>query len=224
MTDGLWIVTGASRGIGQAIARELADPSRPLLLTATEAGHVEALCDELRAGGCPAEGLALDLSKPEHVAGLEVALATAHVAGVVNNAGVLDRGNLDEITDAQIAHTLAVNVAGVIQVTREALRHMRPGSRIINVGSISGTLGTAGASLYNASKWAVTGLTKSWAAELKDRDIFVAEVRPGSVDTDMLKQTPFEPVVEPGEVARLVRYLAVEAPITMTGTAVDIFG
>ena len=92
------------------------------------------------------------------------------------------------------------------------------------MGSISGTLGTPNASLYNASKWALTGLTQSWAAELKPQGIFVAEVRPGSTDTDMLKQTSFPPQVKAEEVAEVLRFLAVDAPMSATGTSVDIFG
>jgi 3-oxoacyl-[acyl-carrier protein] reductase len=222
--SGLWIVTGASRGIGKAIARALADPARPLLLTATKKANVEPLCLELQAGGCPAEPLELDLARPEQLARLEAALVDADVAGLVNNAGLLERGDLEALTDPQIERALNVNLAGVIKVTREALRHMRTGARIVNLGSISGTLGTPGASLYNATKWAITGLTKSWAEELKPRGIFVAEVRPGSVDTDILRQTPFKPLMQPADVAAVVRYLALEAPMAMTGSAVDAFG
>jgi 3-oxoacyl-[acyl-carrier protein] reductase len=224
MKGDLWIVTGASRGIGLAIARALADPDRPLLLTATKQQNVEAICDELLAGGCPAEPLGLDLSRPAELAKLETALVEWDVAGLVNNAGVLERAPIEQMRDEQIERLLAVNVAGVAKVTREALRHMRDGGRIINIGSISGTLGTPEASLYNATKWAVTGLTKSWAEELRPRGIFVGEVRPGSVQTDMLAQTPFPPQVQPEQVAEVVRYLALEAPMAATGTSVDIFG
>lgn len=218
MSDGLWIVTGASRGIGRAIALALRD--QRLLLTATRQAHLEPVLRELPG----ASGLELELSVPGSVALLERALARERVAGLVNNAGVLDRGNLEALTDAQIEHSLSVNIAGAMKVTRAALARMDQGARIINLGSISGTLGTPGASLYNATKWAMTGLTKSWAEELKPRGIFVAEVRPGSVDTDMLKQTPFPPVMKPEDVARVVRYLAFDAPFAMTGSAVDVFG
>jgi NAD(P)-dependent dehydrogenase (short-subunit alcohol dehydrogenase family) len=224
MSESVWIITGASRGIGRAVARALAAKGRPLLLTATKLAHLEPVCAELAAEGFPVQPLELDLTRPEAIAQLEHALESREVAGLVNNAGVLERGKIDAITDAQIERTMSVNVTGLIKVTREAVRHMRPGARIINVGSISGTLGTPEASLYNATKWALTGLTKSWAEELREKDIFVGEVRPGSVDTDMLKQTPFEPKVEPGEVARVVQFLALEAPMSMTGAALDIFG
>ncbi|MBS2027160.1 MAG: SDR family oxidoreductase [Deltaproteobacteria bacterium] len=223
MSEGWWLVTGASRGIGRAVALALAEPSRPLLLTATRIEHVEPLCAELVARGMRAEPLAMDLTRLES-GRLQAALEGKPLAGLVNNAGVLERGNLSDVTDAQLERIVAVNFSGVVKVTREALRGMRPGARIINIGSISGTLGTPGASLYNATKWAMTGLTKSWAEELKPRGIFVAEVRPGSVDTDMLKQTPFEPQMQPEDVAKVVRYLALEAPGAMTGAAVDVFG
>jgi len=224
MRGDLWIVTGASRGIGLAVARALAHADRPLLLTATRKEHVEPICDELRAGGLQAEPLGLDLTRPSELAKLETALVEWDVAGLVNNAAVLERASLEQMRDEQIERLLAVNLAGVVKVTREALRHMKEGARIINMGSISGTLGTPEASLYNATKWAMTGLTKSWAEELRPRGIFVGELRPGSVQTDMLAQTPFAPKMQPTEVAEAVRYLALEAPMAMTGAAVDLFG
>jgi 3-oxoacyl-[acyl-carrier protein] reductase len=220
----LWIITGASRGIGRAIAEALASPGRSLLLTATRATNLEPVLHALAKHGIPLASCALDLTRPEALDSLEQAIAGREVAGLVNNAGVLEQGELAALTDAQIDRALAVNVSGLMKVTRLALRTMKPGARILNVGSISGTLGTPGASLYNATKWAVTGLTKSWAEELRPRGIFVGEVRPGSVETDMLRQTRFPAQMQPGDVATLIRFLAHEAPMAMTGSAVDCFG
>ena len=92
------------------------------------------------------------------------------------------------------------------------------------VGSISGTLGTADAAAYNASKWGLTGLIKSLAEEGRDRGIFCAAVLPSGVDTDMLKKTPFAPRLQPHDVARVVKFLCTEAPFAMTGSAVEVFG
>jgi short-subunit dehydrogenase len=220
----LWIVTGASRGIGRAVAEALAARERTLLLTATHARNLQPVVQALVSGEAPIETCALDLTRSEPLHELEQAIAGREVAGLVNNAGVLEQGELASLTDAQIDRALAVNVSGLIKVTRLALRTMKPGARILNVGSISGTLGTPGASLYNATKWAVTGLTRSWAEELRPRGIFVGEVRPGSVDTDMLRQTRFPAQMPPRDVATVLRFLALEAPMAMTGSAVDCFG
>ena len=220
----LWIVTGASRGIGRAIAEALAGQGRTLLLTATHARNLQPVVQALASRGGAIETCTLELTRTEALGPLEQAIAGREVAGLVNNAGILEQGELAALTDAQIDRALAVNVSGLMKVTRLALRTMKPGARILNVGSISGTLGTPGASLYNATKWAVTGLTRSWAEELRPRGIFVGEVRPGSVDTDMLRQTRFPAQMQPGDVASVIRFLALQAPMAMTGSAVDCFG
>jgi len=144
---------------------------------------------------------------------------------VVLNAGVLERGPVEEFTDEQFDRVLGVNLRGAFLCARAAWKGLaRTRGRLIAMGSISGTLGTAEAAAYNASKWGLTGLVKSLAEEGRDASIFCAVVLPGSVDTDMLKKTPFEPQMTPGDVARVVRFLAAEAPFAMTGSAVEVFG
>src|SRR5229473_3015307 len=85
-------------------------------------------------------------------------------------------------------------------------------------------LGTPQAAAYNASKWGLTGFVKSLAEEGREQGVFCAVVLPGSVDTDMLKETSFPPEIQPREVAEVVRFLAAEAPFAMTGSAVEVFG
>ena len=144
---------------------------------------------------------------------------------VVLNAGVLERGPVEEFTDEQWDRVLGVNLRGAFLCARAAWSGLaRTRGRLIGMGSISGTLGTAEAAAYNASKWGLTGLVKSLAEEGRDAGIFCAVVLPGSVDTGMLKKTPFEPQMSPGDVARVVRFLAAEAPFAMTGSAVEVFG
>jgi 3-oxoacyl-[acyl-carrier protein] reductase len=96
--------------------------------------------------------------------------------------------------------------------------------RVVNVSSISGTLGTPGLSGYCASKWGLNGLTQSLAEEVRGRGVLVAAVLPGSVDTDMLKGSGFVPKMTPEEVARVVRFLCTEAPVAMSGSLVEVFG
>ncbi len=222
--SGLWVVTGASRGIGRAVALELGAPVRRLLVTATGLPPLQELGHALKQQGCEATPLALDLSVPGAVLALEAALRGREVAGLVNNAWVLVRQPLERLSDADIDRVLSINLAGLMRVTRACLGHMKPGARVINIGSISGTVGTAEASLYNATKWALTGLTRSWAEEWRARGIVVAEVRPGAVATDMLRQTPYAAQMQPHDVARAVRFLALEAPAAVTGTSLDLFG
>ena len=205
------LVTGASRGIGRAIAEALIDD-----------GIRVAACASRSAPEIPGAAL----SAPCDVADETQVAAFFAQAGrtecVVINAGVLERGPIEEFTAAQWDRVLGVNLRGAFLCAREAFR--TGATRIVAVGSISGTLGTPHAAAYNASKWGLTGLIKSLAEEGRERGIFCAAVLPGSVDTGMLKQTPFKPVLRPQDVARVVKFLCTEAPFAMTGSAVEVFG
>ena len=215
------VVTGASRGIGKAIAQAL-----------YESGATLALCAVQQAPrppeGAKAFSARCDVSDAAQVAhffaDVEERLGPPDV--LVLNAGVLERGVIEHFTEAQWDRVHGVNLRGAFLCARAAWPSMqrRAGGRIIAVGSISGTVGTSGAAAYNASKWGLTGLMKSLAEEGRPQQIFCAVVLPGSVDTDMLRQTPFAPDLQPAEVARVVRFLAAEAPYSMTGSAVEVFG
>src|SRR5205085_12014673 len=126
------------------------------------------------------------------------------------------------LTAAQWDRVLGVNLRGAFLCAREAFR--TGAARIVAVGSISGTLGTPLSAAYNASKWGLTGLIKSLAEEGRERGIFCSLVLAGSVDTQMLEQTPFAPRMRPAEVARVVKFLCTDAPFAMTGSAVEVFG
>jgi len=141
---------------------------------------------------------------------------------VILNAGVLERGPIEEFSAAQFDRVLGVNLRGAFLCAREAFR--QGARRIVAIGSISGTLGTANAAAYNASKWGLTGLVKSLAEEGRERGIFCAAVLPSGVETDMIRQTPFPAQMQPSDVAAVVRYLCTEAPFAMTGSAVEVFG
>jgi 3-oxoacyl-[acyl-carrier protein] reductase len=143
---------------------------------------------------------------------------------LVNNAGVAEIAPLGETTDEQWDRTIGVNLTGPFLLARAALPLLvRSRGRIVNVGSISGTLGTPRMSAYNASKWGVNGLTKAWAEELKPQGVMVSAVLPGSVDTEMLRKSGFPPDMTPDDIARIVRFLCVDAPFAMTGSLVEAF-
>lgn len=211
------VVTGASRGIGRAIAEDL-----------TSAGALVSSCavqDAPRIGDFRAR---CDVSDEEQVsrffAETETRLGAPDV--LVINAGVLERAPIDELSSRQWDRVLGVNLRGAFLCARAAwpsMRGRRKG-RILALGSISGTLGTPLATAYNASKWGLTGFVKSLAEEGRDHGIFCALVLPGSTDTDMLRKTPFAPQMVPQDVAKVVRFLAAEAPFAMTGSAVEVFG
>src|SRR5690606_13960552 len=145
---------------------------------------------------------------------------------LVNNAGIVVRRSLLDMEDADYTRVLAVNLVGPFLLIRRLVPGMieRHEGRIINVSSISGTLGSPRQSGYCASKWGLNGLTRSLAEELKGTGVTVTAVLPGSVDTDMLKGSGFAPEVTPQEIADTVRWLASDAPASMTGALVEVFG
>lgn len=210
---GVAVVTGASRGIGRAIAEEL-----------QTAGFSIAACASSGAPSLPhALNVRCDVSDEAQVRDFfGQAAARGSIHAVVLNAGVLERGPIESFTAEAFDKVLAVNLRGAFLCAREAFRQNV--KRIVAVGSISGTLGTAHAAAYNASKWGLTGLIKSLAEEGRERNIFCATVLPGSVDTEMLEKTPFAPQMQPRDVARVVTFLCEEAPFAMTGSAVEVFG
>jgi 3-oxoacyl-[acyl-carrier protein] reductase len=210
VVSGVCIVTGASRGIGRAIAVDL-----------QAAGFRIAACASRHAPDLPeALNVLCDVSDEQQVQ--DFFAKAGKPEAVVLNAGVLERGPIETFSAGSFDRVLGVNLRGAFLCAREAFR--LGARRIVAVGSISGTLGTAQSAAYNASKWGLTGLMKSLAEEGRERGIFCATVLPSGVDTEMLKKTPFPPVVQPQELARVVRFLCTEAPLAMTGSAVEVFG
>jgi NAD(P)-dependent dehydrogenase (short-subunit alcohol dehydrogenase family) len=145
---------------------------------------------------------------------------------LVNDAGVLVRGRAEALPPADFRRVLEVNLVGAFLCARAAIPGMRARrrGRIVNVASISATLGTAEASAYNASKWGLVGLTKCLAEELRDDRVQVLAVSPGSVDTGMLEGTPWAAQMTADDVARVVAWCCGEAPDAMTGSNVEVFG
>jgi 3-oxoacyl-[acyl-carrier protein] reductase len=221
-------VTGGSRGIGRAVAERLAGAGAAVaVLSTTEAGSV-AVADALGARGARALAVAADVGDPRAldaaVAKVERSLGPVDV--LVNDAGIALRRPVAEMSDEDWDRVLAVNLNGPFYLARRCVPGMaeRRWGRVVNVSSISGRLGTAGMTAYCASKWGLNGFTQALAAEVKERNVLVAAVLPGSVDTEMLKGSGWEPEMGPDEVARVVTFLCVEAPLAMSGSLVEMFG
>lgn len=183
------LVTGASRGIGAAIARRLAADGADVAITyersAEAAGAVVA---ELKALGRRALAIKADSADPVAVRAAvdQAAQAFGGLDILVNNAGIFRAGSLDDITLDDIDATLAVNVRAVIVASQAAARHMGDGGRIISIGSSLATrVPDAGMSLYSMSKSALIAWTQGLARDLGGRGITVNLVHPGSTDTDM---------------------------------------
>ena len=218
------IVTGGGRGIGLATARALTALGARVTVFARTAAAVEAAV----MGGAAVLAVAGDVSREEDVARLaaehERTLGPCDV--LVNDAAILHRGLVEELSPDAWRAQLEVNLTGAFLCARAVVPGMkrRRRGRIVNVASISGTIGSERASAYNASKWGLIGFTKCLAEELREHGVQCLAVSPGSVDTEMLKQTPFAPQMRSEEVANVIAWCAAEAPDAMTGANVEVFG
>lgn len=225
------VVTGAGRGIGRAVSILLARRGLAVALMARTETELEETARCLRnEGGAAglhrvivsdvADGRAVERARDEVLA----ELGAPHV--VVNNAGIVRRSPTVDIAEADWDAVLGVNLKGTFLVTRAFLPAMlaQGRGRIVNVASISATVGTARQAAYNASKWGVVGFTKSVAEELRGTGLQAMAVLPGAVDTDMLVGSGFAPRMSAESVARAIVFAALDAPDAMNGSAVDIFG
>lgn len=199
----LAIVTGASRGLGEGIAFELASRGASVVLAYVSENSrpkVEALAARIEAlPHRPAtHAVAVDLGSEtgaqelvESVCRWRGGAAATQVDILVNNAGVERARALGEATAADFAAVYDVNVRGPLLLTQAVLPHLRaPGGRVVNVGSVGARAGLAGLGLYCSSKAALEGLTRCWAAELGPRAVTVNCVNPGPVQSDMLAGIP----------------------------------
>ncbi len=218
------IVTGGGRGIGAAIARALTDRGAKVTVFARTRGEIDRV---VREGGA-ALAVAGDVRREEDVARLVAAheRTLGAVDVLVNNAGILARGLAEELSPSRWRDVLEVNLTGAFLCARAVIPSMKAGrrGRIVNIASISGTIGAERSSAYSASKWGLIGLTKCLAEELRPHGIQCIAVSPGSVDTAMLKETPFSPEMTPEEVAQVVAWVAGEAPGAVTGANLEVFG
>ena len=186
------LVTGASRGIGAAVALALADAGADVAINYRERGpEAQSVAAAVRAMGRRAIAVAADVSSSEAVAGM-VATVTAELGPIdilVNNAGIALIRGIDDLTEAEFDQTIAVNLKSAFLCTQAVLGHMRAQAwgRIINISS-GAARGAGGVGLhYNASKAGMEGLTRGYAARLVKQGITVNAVAPSLIETDMVK-------------------------------------
>ncbi|MCK7469916.1 MAG: SDR family oxidoreductase [Desulfomicrobium escambiense] len=224
------VVTGAGRGIGRAIALRLAAAGARVALGARTEDQVRAVAAEIERAGGQAVPLPLDVADAASVARFADAVRAAYgePLALVNNAGLVRRGRLDEAPSGDWDEVVGVNLTGTARVTRAFLGAMRARrrGRIVNVASISGREGTALLAAYCAAKHGVIGLTRALAEEVRGDGLQVNAVCPGSVDTAMLRQglPDAQPAMTPADVADVVLFLLTTAPAALTGACLDVFG
>jgi 3-oxoacyl-[acyl-carrier protein] reductase len=218
------IVTGGGRGIGAAIARALTARGLAVTVFARTRVELERMIAERGAALAVAGDVRSEADVARLVADHERELGPVDV--LVNDAGILVRGLAEETSPAAFREVLDVNLTGAFLCARAVIPGMkaRGRGRIVNVTSISGTIGTPEAGAYNASKWGLVGLTKCLAEELRPHGVQCVAVSPGSVDTEMLRNTPFAPEMTPDDVARVVAFAALDAPPAITGSNIEVHG
>jgi 3-oxoacyl-[acyl-carrier protein] reductase len=188
------IVTGASRGIGRAIAQRLAADGKLVVLVARTAAPLEELRGSIQSAGGNAEARPCDVANGEALSALieEVASTHGRLDIMVNNAGITRDGLILRMSDADFDEVITVNLRSAFVACRAAARPMMRGrfGRIVNVGSVTGLVGNAGQTNYAAAKAGLVGLTKSLAKELGSKGITANLVAPGFVETDMTAALP----------------------------------
>lgn len=234
------IVTGASRGIGRAIALKLAHEGADVVVTATTLESAQKTAAEIEAVGRKALALAVDVADSTAVGSMfaTVSETFGKVDILVNNAGITRDGLLLRMKDVDWDAVMDVNLKGAFNCIREASKLMTKArsGRIVNIGSVVGEMGNAGQINYCASKAGMIGLTKSAARELAKRGITVNAVTPGFIETDMtavlsekvreglLLQIPLDKFGTPDDVANAVFFLVSGLGNYVTGHVLSVNG
>jgi 3-oxoacyl-[acyl-carrier protein] reductase len=234
------VVTGASRGIGLAVARLLADDGASVVVSGRDADRLAAALKELDAAGAAVLAVAADAARREDAERLVEAARErfSRIDILVNNAGITRDQLLVRMKDDDWDQVIDTNLRGVFLMTRAVAKVMmrQRGGRIINVASAAGAMGNAGQVNYSAAKGGVIALTKAAARELAHWSILVNAVAPGLIETDMtasipaasrdalLQQVPLRRAGTPREAAEVVRFLAGDGASYVTGQIIHVNG
>lgn len=234
------LVTGATRGIGKAIAAALGNMGFIVVGTATSQAGADTISANLASANIEGAGLVLDVASAESVAGLVKAVNEAFGAPavLVNNAGITKDNIMMRMKDEEWFDVIDTNLNSVYRLSKACLRGMTKArwGRIINISSVVGSMGNAGQANYAAAKAGMDGFSRALAREIGSRNITVNSVAPGFIDTDMTKdlpeeqrqaltsQIPLQRLGEPEEIAGVVAFLASDAAAYITGDTLHVNG
>jgi 3-oxoacyl-[acyl-carrier protein] reductase len=234
------LVTGASRGIGQAIALELGRQGAVVIGTATTPNGAERIAETLKAAGVEGAGLVLDVSNSESVASTleHIQQHLGQPLILINNAGITRDNLMLRMKDDEWFDVINTNLNSAYRLSKAVLRGMTKArwGRIVNISSVVGAMGNAGQSNYAASKAGLEGFSRALAREIGSRAITVNSVAPGFIDTDMtrelpdaqrdalLTQIPLGRLGQAEEIAKVVAFLVSDGAAYVTGATIPVNG
>ncbi len=235
------LVTGASRGIGQAIAHRLAQSGAKVIGTATSDAGAEKISENFKAADLGGVGMCLNVTDPESIESVLDTIkgefgSTPHI--LVNNAGITRDNLLMRMKDDEWNDIMNTNLTSVFRLSKACLRGMMKAKwgRIVTIGSVVGTMGNPGQANYSAAKAGLIGFSKSLAREIGSRGVTVNVVAPGFIDTDMTKaltdeqrkvmldQVPMVRLGSPEDIASAVGFLASDDAGYITGETINVNG
>ena len=237
LTGKIALVTGATRGIGKAIAQTLMEQGATVIGTATSEKGAQAISEYLGENG---HGLVLNVTDEASISAalVDIEAKEGSIAILVNNAGITQDQLLMRMKDEEWHNVISTNLSSVFHLSKAVMRSMMKArfGRIINITSVVGVTGNAGQTNYAAAKAGVIGFTKSMAKEVGSRGITVNCIAPGFIDTDMtkelpetvketlLKQIPIGRLGNPEEIAHAVGFLASPHAGYITGETIHVNG
>jgi 3-oxoacyl-[acyl-carrier protein] reductase len=234
------IVTGASQGIGEAIALSLAEDRATVILVDIQKDKLDEVAEKIKSGNGLAYSYSADVSQSDQVSELVERVIEEHqkIDFLVNNAGITRDGLLLRLKEQDWDSVIAVNLKGVFNFSKAVIRNMISNrfGRIVNISSVVGLMGNAGQTNYSASKAGVIGFTKSLSREVAARGITVNAVAPGYITTAMTEELseevknafvefiPMKRFGTPDEVAQVVKFFLSEKASYITGQVLSING